>query len=114
VLRHFGTQLSVIEHGVDLVAYFREMARILKRGGLLITSTDYWETPIDTRGQEMYGVPVRIFTKNDLEATITLAKKYGLVLTSELSLACNQAVVHWIGLDYTFAIMTLKKERSIQ
>ena len=27
---------SVIEHGVDLEAYFREMARILKKGGHLI------------------------------------------------------------------------------
>jgi SAM-dependent methyltransferase len=53
--------LSVVEHGVDLSAYFKEAARILKPGGILITSTDYWQTPIDTRGRQMYGVPVHIF-----------------------------------------------------
>ena len=33
------TCLSVIEHGVDLNAYFKEMSRIIRRGGILITST---------------------------------------------------------------------------
>lgn len=33
------TCLSVVEHGVDLNTYFREMSRILKPGGILITST---------------------------------------------------------------------------
>ena len=32
------TCLSVIEHGVDLQAYFREMSRILRPGGLLMDS----------------------------------------------------------------------------
>src|SRR5437867_435721 len=36
------TSLSVIEHGVEISEYFREMARILKKGGYLLTSTDYW------------------------------------------------------------------------
>ena len=38
----FVTSLSVIEHGVDIHKYFIEMNRILKKGGLLLTSTDYW------------------------------------------------------------------------
>jgi SAM-dependent methyltransferase len=36
----FVTSLSVIEHGVDIHKYFMEMNRILKKGGLLLTSTD--------------------------------------------------------------------------
>jgi ubiquinone/menaquinone biosynthesis C-methylase UbiE len=38
----FVTSLSVIEHGVDIHKYFMEMNRILKKDGLLLTSTDYW------------------------------------------------------------------------
>jgi SAM-dependent methyltransferase len=103
--------LSVVEHGVDLSAYFKEAARILKPGGILITSTDYWQTPIDSRGQQMYGVPVHIFTQDEIEQAISLAVQYGLVLTSKIDLSCDEKVVHWkeVGLDYTFAVFTLRK-----
>ena len=36
------TSLSVIEHGISTQNYFKEMNRITKRRGLLLTSTDYW------------------------------------------------------------------------
>jgi SAM-dependent methyltransferase len=103
--------LSVIEHGVDLSAYFKEAARILKPEGLLVTSTDYWQTPIDTRRQQMYGVPVHIFTQEQIEQAITLAARHGFVLTSKIDLSCNEKVVHWraMDLDYTFVIFTLRK-----
>lgn len=106
--------LSVFEHGVDLRAYFKEAARILKPGGFLITSTDYWQTPIDTRGQRMFGVPVHIFTANEIQEAIGLAAQHGLVLISEINLACEEKVVHWkdVNLDYTFVIFTLRKRRG--
>jgi SAM-dependent methyltransferase len=49
------TCVSVIEHGVKPEDYFREMSRILKPGGYLITSTDYWCQPVDTNGIFLYG-----------------------------------------------------------
>jgi SAM-dependent methyltransferase len=103
--------LSVVEHGVDLSAYFKEAARILKPGGILITSTDYWQTPIDTRGQQMYGVPVHIFTLDEIEQAIALAAQHGFVLTSKIDLSCDEKVVHWndVDLDYTFVVFTLRK-----
>lgn len=57
------TCLSVIEHGVSLDAYFGEMSRILKTGGVLITSTDYYESKIDTMGQMAFGCPLHVFDK---------------------------------------------------
>jgi len=103
--------LSVVEHGVDLNAYFKETSRILKPNGVLVTSTDYWHEPIDTHGKEMYGVPVHIFTRVELEQAIRMAEQYGLALTSPLDLVCNEKAVHWRGvdLDYTFVVFTLKK-----
>jgi 2-polyprenyl-3-methyl-5-hydroxy-6-metoxy-1,4-benzoquinol methylase len=38
----FVTSLSVIEHGINIQNYFKEMNRIIKKDGLLLTSTDYW------------------------------------------------------------------------
>jgi len=105
------TCLSVVEHGVDLPSYFKEAARILKPGGVLITSTDYWQTPINTQGKQMYGVPVHIFTRDEITRAIKLAAQHGFVLTSKLDLSCDEKVVHWknFDLDYTFVIFTITK-----
>ncbi len=43
------TSLSVIEHGINIEKYFKEMNRILKKGGMLLTSTDYWQNKVITR-----------------------------------------------------------------
>jgi SAM-dependent methyltransferase len=106
------TCLSVIEHGVDLHSYFKEMSRILKKGGLLITSTDYYETPIDTGGQIAYGVPIHIFTKGEIEEALNIAGKYGLFLTSPLDLTRGEKVVYWKQYDlrYTFLNFVLRKK----
>ena len=105
------TCISVVEHGVDIEKYLKEMSRILKPGGVLITSTDYWETPIDSRDQFMYGVPVHIFTKQEILRTVDLAERNGFVLTTPIDLGCSEKVVHWesVDLDYTFVIFTLRK-----
>jgi SAM-dependent methyltransferase len=107
------TCLSVIEHGVDIRAYFKEMSRILKPGGVLITSTDYYETPIDTKGQYAYGVPIHIFSKTEIIAALEVAKEFDLILTGPLDLNCEEKAVRWepYGLEYTFAIFTLQKKR---
>ncbi len=106
------TCLSVIEHGVDLNLYFKEMSRILKVDGILITSTDYYETPIDTNRQIAYGVPIHIFTKEEIEEALNISEKYGLFLTSPLDLACDEKVVYWKRYDlrYTFLNFVLRKK----
>ncbi len=60
------TSLSVVEHGVNLEAYFREMWRILKPGGMLITSTDYWQTSIGNERQRgLRGSRSRVYGGRD-------------------------------------------------
>jgi SAM-dependent methyltransferase len=104
--------LSVIEHGVDPAAFVREMTRILKPGGVLVVSTDYWPEPVETRGQVAYSVPVHIFTAPELRALLAEAEQEGLVLTGPLDLRSDERVVHWrqVDLDYTFVIFTLRKD----
>lgn len=105
------TCMSVIEHGVPLDAYFREMYRLLKPNGLLVTSTDYYPTPIDTRGQREHGALIKIFSKPEIEAALALARSIGFVPTGKVDLECKEKPIHWekFGLDYTFLLFTLRK-----
>jgi SAM-dependent methyltransferase len=115
---HFGdrsfdavTCLSVIEHGVPIREYFREMSRILKPGGILISSTDYWDTPIDTHGAIGYGQPVHVFSREELESILASAAEFGLGPTGPIDLVCSEKAVRWPGYDheYTFMMFTLRK-----
>jgi len=110
---HFDaiTCLSVIEHGVDLDLYFKEMARILKRGGLLVTSTDYFAQPTDTHGKAAFGCPIRVFTADDMRVAFATAEGYGLELTQAVDLASRDRVVHWKlhDLRYTFIVFAMRR-----
>lgn len=102
--------LSVIEHGVDFRHYFAEMSRLLKSGGYLFTSFDYWPTPVDTKGAMAFGAPVRVFTKEDVMNMVVFAHGMGLKVTKEPVLDTTQTVVNWIGIDYTFFNLLLRKD----
>ena len=104
--------LSVVEHGVDVDAYLREAARLLRPGGLLVTSTDFWCEPVPTEGLEAYGGPVRIFGPADIAGWVERAAPLGLRPVRDLDLACDERVVTWarFGLQYTFVTLVLQRE----
>ena len=106
------TCMSVIEHGVLTKNYLEEMHRILKPGGLLIASTDYYPAPIDTRGQVAHGCPIKIFSRQEIEAVLAQAEDIGLQSTGKVDLECDQKPIHWApyGLEYTFLLFTLQKK----
>ena len=110
---HFDaiTCLSVIEHGVPLPDYFREMYRLLKPGGVLITSTDYYPIPIDTKGKFAHGAPIKIFSKSEIQSALGLARSVGFETTGNVDLECNEKPIRWepFGLEYTFVLFTLRK-----
>ena len=103
------TCLSVIEHGVNVDKFLIESARILNSGGLLIVSTDYWQDLIDTGDRVAWNVPVKIFTQKELNVMVYRARTLGLHLVSPADLDCQDRVVNWIGLDYTFANLVFRK-----
>ena len=105
------TCLSVIEHGVDINEYFKEMSRILKPGGVLIVSTDYFETPIDTKGKTAYGAPIHIFSKDEIVEILEIAAKFGLTPLFPIELGCDEKVVNWkkYDLNYTFIVLPFHK-----
>ncbi|MGA8105374.1 MAG: class I SAM-dependent methyltransferase [Nitrososphaeraceae archaeon] len=115
----FITSLSVIEHGVNIQNYFREMNRILKKDGMLLTSTDYWPDKIvngvKTKDNPRHK-PDNIFSREEIETNIIkTAEQYGFVLTELIDFTYEDKVVHWdiTGLDYTFIFFALKKDKSL-
>jgi SAM-dependent methyltransferase len=105
----FVACLSVIEHGVDPCKFLAEMSRVLRRGGHLFVSFDYWEDPIATGDRTAFGVPVKIFSRDDVTRMVRYASDVRLNLTSPLDLSCKDRVVKWLGLEYTFANLLLCK-----
>ena len=106
--------MSVIEHGVPLGAYFREAYRLLKPGGLLITSTDYFPEPVDTSGKSAHGAPIKIFSRREVQDMLDQARTCGFDQTAEIDLDCAQPAVRWdvYDLEYTFLIFTLRKRQE--
>lgn len=107
------TSLSVIEHGVHLDEYFREMARILKKGGYLLTSTDYWpEKIVNTKRVLSEDKPDNVFSRAEIESAIEKGEKYGLRLIEPMDYAYEQKVISWklTGLEYTYIFFGMRKE----
>lgn len=102
--------LSVIEHGVDVGKFFKEMARVVSRGGYLFVSFDYWDTPIDTGDRTAFGAPVKIFSRDDVVQMVKIASEFGLVLTRPLNIDCQDPLVKWMGLEYTFCNLLLQRK----
>ena len=104
--------MSTIEHGVDLESFFSEAARILKRGGLLLVTTDYWEKKIATdAAARVYGLPWQIFSRNQVEGMILAAGAAGLALLEQTDIPrCATTPVLWQGVSYTFIAMLFRKE----
>jgi len=109
------TCMSVIEHGVPLLGFITESARVLRPGGVLTMSTDYDHHPPDTHGLSAYGGPVRIFGPDDLREMVAMADDVGLDLVGDLDtpgfFEHAERPVHWdrLGLDYTFVLLTFRR-----
>lgn len=106
----YVTCLSTIEHGVDWRKYFQEMARIIRPKGFLFTSFDYWQNPVDTKGQRAFGVPIKIFTELEVMQMAIYAKTCGLSLMKRPIFTCKERVVEWMGMSYTFMNLLMRKD----
>ena len=73
-----------------------EMNRILKKGGLLLTSTDYWlENITNTKHVLSREAPDKVFDRNEIEDAIAIGEKSGLKLIAPIDYICMDKVVHW-------------------
>ncbi len=110
--KHFGyvACLSTIEHGVDPCLFLAEMARLLRSGGHLFVSFDYWVDPINTGDRGAFGVPVKILSSADVLDMARYAGEVGLEVDyRKLDLSCKDRVVKWLGLEYTFCNLLFRR-----
>jgi len=109
----YVTSLSVIEHGINIEKYFREMSRIIKNNGYLLTSTDYWpDKLVNNKNVLSKGTPDNIFSRDEIENLVAIAEKSGLKLIEPIDFEYKDKVVRWnsIGLDFTFIFFAMRKE----
>jgi SAM-dependent methyltransferase len=108
------TCMSVIEHGVDVSRFFKEAYRIIRPGGRLIISTDYWPDSIDTsdRYDPVYKCPVKIFSAADVRGMVHDASEMGFRPSSIPTYEAAQRVVTWerMRLNYTFILLEFVRD----
>lgn len=105
-----GLCISVIEHGVDTAEFFGEAGRIIKKGGYLILTTDYSESPIDTSSISAFGLPWRIFCRQDIDGLIGAAEANSFELLGEVPgiPPAEGSPVTEFGIDYTFIFLAFR------
>jgi len=88
------------------------MNKILKRGGYLLTSTDYWPEKIKTNSNVYQSPKIDIiFDRKDIDNLLDIAQKNGFELFEPIDFEFNERVVNWkkTGKEYTFMFFCLKK-----
>lgn len=100
------TCLSVIEHGVDIEEFLTEAKRLLRDGGQLILSTDYWPNGVDSEGVTAYGLDWDPFDADGVTELAETAESVGFRTLTELDdLSATDRPVSWRDREYTFALV---------
>jgi SAM-dependent methyltransferase len=106
--------ISVIEHGINLAKFFAEAGRLLKPGGILFITTDYWQDKINIKQDDRpFNLAWNIFCKREAEDIIAMAAKQGFFLHEDKNPfvpACLDKCIAWNSQEYTFLAMAFKKQ----
>jgi len=94
--------LSVIEHNVNIEHFFKEVNRVLKPGGVLYLSTDYWEEKIVSEDRN------KIFSKAEIKDMLDFAETSGFSFDKNI-LRCKDKVVCANDRMYTFISGVFRK-----
>ncbi len=103
------TAISTIEHGWRGSELLREVARVLRPGGIFVASTDYWPDKLDTSDRAMFGMPWTIFSRAEIIGLLAEAASVGLVPVGDVELDAAEPVIDWNGRRYTFVHIVLRK-----
>ena len=109
-----ATCISVLEHDVDLPKFFAECGRIIRPGGKLLATFDYWED-FDNEAdgpKAVCGLPWYIFNRQTVGEMLELAKSNGFVpADGETDIPpCGETVVEYANRHYTFMAVGLVKQ----
>ncbi len=92
----FVACLSVIEHEVDWEKFLTEMARVIKPGGYLFVSFDYWPThPYSVNARKGPAAStLQLFSAGEVVAFLAFAETVGFTPTSNVDVSAGQKVIH--------------------
>jgi len=111
----YVTSLSVIEHEVDFTKFAKEVSRLLKSGGHLFVSFDFWEPKPKYEKRKLYKLDWNILDKKDVFNLIEVLKENGLEIVGDIDWAVKDAVINDTycspvkDVSYTFGILHFKK-----
>jgi hypothetical protein len=100
---------------VDIDGFLAEAYRLLDQRGVLIITTDYWHQKIDTTDSfRAYGLPWKIFDRDEVSAIIESARRAGFELLDGNGAIppCEGAPVVWQRRRYTFIGLAFRKDRG--
>lgn len=110
------TCLSVIEHEVDFGKLSKECSRLLRKGGSLYISFDYWNPKVDTTdvGTKLYGLKWNILDASDVSKLEVALGNHGLRMSSNLDWTIKDTVINPqfcapYGKAYTFGLLKFIK-----
>lgn len=103
------TCISAIEHGFRQEPFFREMGRIIRPGGLLLITTDYSAGMIEMDGKTLFGMPWKIFSREDIAALLSVAESAGFHSEPPNDLEQRESPIEYEGFSYTFLFLSLRQ-----
>jgi len=103
------TAISVIEHGFQAKSLLKEVSRLLRPGGYLVASFDYWPEKIDTTGIRLFGVSWQIFSADEVAQFVSDAREFGLEVVGDLTSESGERAIEFDGKKYTFGWIVLRK-----
>ena len=111
----YVTCMSVIEHSVDFKLFAKECARILKPGGKLIVSADYFNPKPDTSEMKLYNLSWNVLGPDEVISLISELHNVGIETTSDIDLMVQEAVINPkfcspANVSYTFIYLEFVKK----
>lgn len=109
------TCLSVVEHSVDYNLLAKECSRLLKSGGQLFLTCDYFDPKPDTSAMKLYSLDWNILDKQDVLRLVGALSKHGLKITRDIDWTTEEAVINPTycspaNVSYTFGIFHFIKQ----
>lgn len=111
------TCLSVIEHEVDFKKFAREVSRLLRDGGKLFVTFDYWNPKV-IPPIKMYGLDWQPLDEQSLREFIDICKENGLSPLQDMDWKIDEAVIRegyyspHPDVNYTFGLVVLEKNKG--
>jgi hypothetical protein len=98
--------ISVIERGINIELFFKEISRILKSNGRIFISSYCWHN----KNKPSANTPVKIFTHSELRNILDIAAKFNLKTETPIKFVDTDPTISWENKVFTLINFMLVKE----